>query len=529
MEQEPEDQYSCIAVAEVLSEMERYDDSNRVLLPLLSREDVEPEAIFGLGCNLAALNETDSAKKMLERYLQAEPEGEYIYDAYDLLDAIDDAEYRPGDFGELAPVLKEDMALDAAEEGRKALERENFPAAKEALERAIKLDPTLNYARNNLSLLHFCKKDYERALSEADTVLNADPNDTQALCNKAMVYCAMRDGANANAAADALCRTNTERTDELCRISLVLMELGRFADAYKIAERLLKKTPYDEDALHRYAICAYELKRYDKAYNAYDKLCRIDPTDTIAKYYKKLCYNAQKGQLPRGNIRRFAANYQVPFDETVRRINRINELMKLGAAELHSQWQNSNELELLIRWGFTLPDIAIRRALLTAAAAFGDKRSEGLLRDFLLMREQDDELKRNAIAALAAMGAKQPYYLYIMGHLVESRAELRINAANAAYRNALTMCLANMYEHCSEREAKTAVSLWDRYVGAQERLPRISRAQEVALAAAIEYTARTECGGKPSRADICNAYGVSTLRLDNALKKLLPITAQEEK
>ena len=116
MEQEPEDQYSRIAVAEVLSEMERYDDSNRVLLPLLSREDVEPEAIFGLGCNLAALNETDSAKKMLERYLQAEPEGEYIYDAYDLLDAIDDAEYRPGDFGELAPVLKEDMALDAAEE-----------------------------------------------------------------------------------------------------------------------------------------------------------------------------------------------------------------------------------------------------------------------------------------------------------------------------------------------------------------------------------------------------------------------------
>ena len=123
MEQEPEDQYSCIAVAEVLSEMERYDDSNRVLLPLLSREDVEPEAIFGLGCNLAALNETDSAKKMLERYLKVEPEGEYIYDAYDLLDAIDDAEYRPGDFGELAPVLKEDMALDAAEEGRKALER----------------------------------------------------------------------------------------------------------------------------------------------------------------------------------------------------------------------------------------------------------------------------------------------------------------------------------------------------------------------------------------------------------------------
>lgn len=161
-----------------------------------------------------------------------------------------------------------------------------------------------------------------------------------------------------------------------------------------------------------------------------------------------------------------------------------------------------------------------------AGAAYGGSRVRGQAQrraaeGFSADAEQDDELKRNAIAALAAMGAKQPYYLYIMGHLVESRAELRINAANAAYRNALTMCLANMYEHCSEREAKAAVSLWDRYVGAQERLPRISRAQEVALAAAIEYTARTECGGKPSRADICNAYGVSMLRLDNAAEKTI--------
>lgn len=529
MERDTDDQYSRIAVAEVLSEMERYEDSNRVLIPLLSRNDADAEVLFGLGCNLAALNETDSAKKMLERYVQTETDGEYVYDAYDLLDAIDDAEYMPGDFGEIAPISKEDMALAAAEEGRAALEQENYPAAKAALERAIKLDPTLNYARNNLSLLHFCKKDFARALSEADTVLKADPNDTQALCNKAMVYCTTRDMANANAAADALCRADTERTDELSRICLVLMELGRYGDAYEIAERLLKKTPYDEGALHRYAICAYELNRYDTAYKAYDKLCRIDPTDTIAKYYKKLCYNAEKGQLPRTNIRRFAANYQVPFDETVRRINRINELMKLSPEELQSHWRNSNELELLIRWGFTLPDIGIRKALLTAAAAFSDKRSEELLRDFLLMREQDEELKRLAIGALATMGAKQPYFLYIMNHLVESRAELRVNTANTAYRSVLTMCLAEMYERCTESEAKKAVSIWNGYVEAHENLPRISSAQEVALAAAIEYAARSECGGKPSRTEICSIYGISALRLDNALKKILPITAREEK
>ena len=528
MESDPDDQYSRIAVAEVLSEMERFDDSNRVLIPLLSLDAVDPEALFGLGCNLAALNETENAKKMLERYLQLEPDGEYAYDACDLLDAIDDANYTPGDFGELAPVLKQDMAIDAAEEGRRALEQGNFPVAREALERALKLDPSLAYARNNLSLLHFCRQDYERAIKEADTVLEKDPNDTQALCNKAMIYCATKDTENANIAADGLCRSDTERPDELCRICLVLMELSRFEDAYDFAKRLIKQTPYDEGALHRYAICAYELNKYDKAYAAYDKLCRIDPTDTIAKYYKKLCYGAKKGQKPKDDIRAFAANYQVPFDETVRRINRINEIMKLDEAELREQWHNSNELELLIHWGFTLPDEAIRRALLSVAASFGDKRSEELLRDFLLMREQDDDLKRRAVAALAAMGAKQPFYLYINDTLVESRAELKLNGANAAYRNALMLCLANMYEHCTSEEAKAAVSIWDKYVGAHERLPRISRAQETALAAAIEFSARTQCGGKPSRTDICNAYGVSPLRLNNALKKLKTTQDTEE-
>ena len=68
MEQEPEDQYSRIAVAEVLSEMERYDDSNRVLLPLLSREDVEPEEVSAkFEDGILTISVPKAAKKQLPK------------------------------------------------------------------------------------------------------------------------------------------------------------------------------------------------------------------------------------------------------------------------------------------------------------------------------------------------------------------------------------------------------------------------------------------------------------------------------
>ena len=138
----------------------------------------------------------------------------------------------------------------------------------------------------------------------------------------------------------------------------MLMELDRFEDAFGVAEKQLSVTPYDEGALHRYGVCAYETGRYDKAVRAYDKLCRIDPMDTIARYYRRICRAAQLNKPPerKGGIKPMAMNYQVPLDEMVNRINRLNELVLLPHEELTKLWQSSDELESLVRWGFTLPD-----------------------------------------------------------------------------------------------------------------------------------------------------------------------------
>lgn len=514
-----------LAMAEVLTEMERFDESNRILFALARREEHDPECYFGMGCNFMGLNDLLHAKDALERYADLEPEGTFIYDAYDMLDAIDEAEfYRAGpDSGALVAVNKKDDAYDAAEEGRELLEQELYDKAEEKLRHALHLDPELDWARNNLTLVHFCRREYKRASNEAKTVLERDPKNLQALCNLTMIQQAMRDKTAANRTADALARIGSDDPDDLNRMSLVLMDLGRFEEALPLMQKLVRKYPYDEGSLHRLAMCAFESDRYAEAVRCYDTLLKINSADLIARYYRGLCRAAQaSGGASNAAKRKYMLNYQVPFDEMLARINRLNEIVAQSQPELQESWENGNELRHLIEWGFTLPDRGIKRALLALVSTFADARGEEVLRDYILRREQPDELKHEALAYLTRQSAQEPYIAYLGGVLVQSRVSSALNAGvSKPYRDALVLCLSTMRGRRSEQIAGRAVALWEKFIsGTQGSLPRLTRAQAAAMAAALEYLACREVGEKTAKTDICARYGVSALRLKNALTRL---------
>lgn len=48
---DPADLDSCLALAELLSQMQRFEESNRLLLIDMSMNDPDPESYFGLACN----------------------------------------------------------------------------------------------------------------------------------------------------------------------------------------------------------------------------------------------------------------------------------------------------------------------------------------------------------------------------------------------------------------------------------------------------------------------------------------------
>lgn len=94
---DPENREIRIAMAQVLTEMNRFEESNRILFALTrggADAEADPECYFGMGCNFVGLYDYGHARDSFERYLELEPDGAFLYDAYDMLDALDDASLR---------------------------------------------------------------------------------------------------------------------------------------------------------------------------------------------------------------------------------------------------------------------------------------------------------------------------------------------------------------------------------------------------------------------------------------------------
>lgn len=512
-----------LAIAELLTQMERYEESNRILLLLADKDDFMAESHFGIGCNLIGLNDYDGARESLERYIEMEPEGEFAYDAFDMLDALDEYDFVQLDDFSFQPVAQEspDKALVLAYEAREELEAERYDSAIALCKEALVIDPKHSYARNNLALAYYCKRETKKAIIEAERVLAYDKNNLQTLCNLAIFHHGVGDDTRANMVADSLIGRESKDPEELNRIALVLTDLERFEEAYVYTQKLASQFPYDVGALHRNAVCAYETGRYQRAKNSYDRLLKIDEQDSIARYYRGQCRAAMAGASKR---RKFMIHYQVPYDEMLVRISRLNELMSLTQEQLNSQWSEGGEVYSLVEWGFTLPDVNIKRTLLALVAGFGDERAEYLMRDLVLQREQPDLLKRETFLRLAQIGAVPPYIGYIDGRLRENKVTL--NAIDAGdvpmqYHDVLMLCAENIHETRNEEIMLEATGIWVEYIESlDKKYPRMSAQQVVAMAAALEYCACKNVGEKAVRTEICAKYGVSAQRFKNAMEKL---------
>lgn len=520
---EPDNEDIALAIAELLTEMDRYEESNRILMVLSGMSEETPsECYFGMGCNFFAMRDFRHARDSLNSYLDIDPEGEFALDAADMLDDVYDAAELEKSFCDLKQRHDDSQkALAEAERGRRQFEKDEFGLAIKSLNNALELNPQMHWARNQLSLAYFARHEYKQGIEEAEQVLACDGTNVDALCNLSMLKAISGDTPGASDAADRLIKLNATDPNDLARITMVLMELKRFPEAYPYAQELIRFFPYDAQTLHRCAVCAMEVKEYKKAAAIYDKLLRLDPADTIARYYRGVMRLALAG----GEVRAPQQyEYQVPFEEMLTRVNKLNEFLKRPKDEIAALFLEGDALSSLITWGFTLHDVSIKRAMLALTATFSNAKAERIIRDFALRRDQPDELKREAFTHLKLMNAREPYYGYVRGELVESRFTRSKDSGSPiikkAYMEVADIAASNMFTR-SEECQQAARDIWSKYIETvRDSSPALTKSQTMAMAAALDFLACRETGTDTSRTEICRQYGVSAVRLDNALKKI---------
>lgn len=521
-ERAPQDPEIAVALAEILSQMQRFEESNRILFRLMSDlPDAPPECHFGLACNYFGLQDYDSAADSLEDYLEADPDGMFAADAEDFLDLIDDDEAMFETTGLRTDDDYEDNAV--CHFVRSLLASGEVGYAVEELEHRIGQAPESIKVREQLCIAYFIANRRDEAKKIANELLDDDPENV--LANSTLALAEIEEGNRiaANARLDKMLKLQALEPEELHSIAVLQLDLERYADAEKTLAQLLYIMPYDENVLHKSGYARFMQGDAEGAKAYYQKLLRIDPHDTVAKYYLNQCKHAD-GTVKHASSK-WIIPYQVPFGEAFRRLNHLNRMLALPHDELYRAWSEDSAFRDQLVWAMTLSDLRVKKSMLSLVFTFGDHLAEHILRDFAMRTDQPDELKRAVLGMLKHLDAKEPYMAYLNGRWIKGRVSLLELGYKmpAAYEGIMQLLMQYMLGNCREECATEATNIFKRYVESlNQKFPRLSAAQEISFAAALEYLGRRSCGETVTEDEISEVYRVTKPRLRNALVKLAP-------
>ena len=527
-ERAPEDPEISIALAEILSQMQRFEQSN-IILHLLNAalDETPPECHFGLACNYFGLQDYDSAADSLEDYLEAEPDGIFAADAEDFLDLIEDDDAMFEATGLKTDDDYEDNAV--CRFARSLLASGDIQYAVQELEHRIGQKPDSVKVREQLAIAYFCASRMDDAKKVAKKLLGEMPDNVIANSTLALMDIESGDRASAQRRLSALPDIRMLEAEELHSVAVLQLDLEQYEEAEKTLAILLQMLPYDENVLHKTGYARFLRGDAEGAKACYQKLLRIDPHDTVAKYYLNQCKHAESSQ--KAVSTRWIIPYQVPFSEAFRRLNHINRQLAQPHEELYHDWMEDTGFRDMLVWATTLSDMRVKKSMLSLIFTFGDKRSERILREFLLRTDQPDELKRAVFGMLKHLGAKEPYQAYLNGRWISGRVNLLDldYKMPPPYESVMQLLMQYMLGNCREECATEAANIFRRYVESLNRkFPRISAAQEISFAAALEYLGRKSCGETVTQEEIGEIYRVTKPRLRNAILKLQPFAGEPE-
>lgn len=519
---EPKDLDTRLAAAEVLTDMARFNDSNKLVIPYMHlSESFKREAYCIIGFNLLGLNETEGARSCFNRFFDMTDEvserTDAILDALDYIDSLDGDEPLLQDAKELERNKTWDAANDAFDRGDFEGSRcELLKLAKECPE-----DTRVLYELALSCLLSFKRKEGEQYV---DRLLELDENNWPGWSLKLMF---VKSGNN-EIELKKICRKlescDSTLPEELFRVNGALLEAGCDELALRFARRLVKLLPYDTLANHRLAVSLAKLGQYKKAADVYAKLLKIDRDDFVAKHYMKLCLDLI-GAPESPSVKEFSMlQYQLPFDKVIDKVKELLSGNGITPEGINARWREDPDLRSTVRWTFSMHEFNINYAMVNLLKVVEDESAELALRECIADIDAGRPLVNEALGMLKRRGAAEPYFAMLDGNLIEGRVnlvDLSSSAIPMRYREILARFNVRTEDLYPREVLNAAAGVAERYLAnLMGRFPRISERQSEALSAAVEVLACEQCGVQ-CRDDITERYNTTPRRITNAVEKIV--------
>ncbi|WP_052036626.1 tetratricopeptide repeat protein [Tumebacillus flagellatus] len=502
-ELEPDNPVNHCNLAGILSELGEFEQSNQILLKILS--DIDPdmvECFFYMANNYANLGQYDLAEEYAARYLDAEPQGEFASDAEEMLQIL------VQEFGG-GKVLHERAERKEAEQrdhdtARQLLEEGKFMEASEYLEQAIAEHPDNTAPRNNLSLAYYYLGELEKAIDVAIEVLELDQSNVHALCNLAVFYQHLGKKEALQDILECLRKLYPLYFDHTYKLATTMGILGEHSAAYRLFRQLLRWSDrQDPQLLHCVAAAAANLGFYQKAERIWEEIKNLDEDPKVADFFLARVHDAERtGRLAQP----ISYQYHIPFQEQFKQMKVQLQSGQLGA------WHTDPMVRSSLFWALRHGDGETKRQVIQAFALIADKEVEHALREFVKNPAESDQLKRHALYVLRHMGAEGPFHVHLEQeeHLwrVQSMPQDDLLTLRPEWQEVLDTAVSQMSSVYGDEACLLARDVWTQFLHRTFTAPpRIGKTQ--AWSAALEYTVLRRQGIKATYTEVAARYGVT--------------------
>lgn len=527
---DPHDLDTRLAAAEVLTDMMRFNDSNKLLIPYMHLdEDFKREAYCVIGFNLLGLNELSGARNSFNRFFDLTDEVSERTDA--ILDALDYIDSLDGEAPFLRAADEKELSEKSAR-ANEAFDKGDFEGSASILRELVVKYPEDKGVLYDLALSCLCCFRSDESEVYVDRLLALDENNWPAWSLKLVYAKSKKNELEVKKICKRLEKCDSELPEELFRVNGSLLEADCPELALRFAEKLVRLLPYDQLANHRLAISLAKLGLFSKAAEVYRGLLRIDRNDFIAEHYRALCVRMDK-EPKEYNSREFTMlQYQLPFDKVIDIVKELLSGNMFTEGNLKARWESDEKLRRIVRWTFSLHEFNINYAMLNLLRSVGSESAELLIRETIADIDSGRTLINEGMGILKKIDAAEPYFAMLDGNLIEGRVNLvdlskfRIPKNYADIFPRFRDSAKNLY---SGEVVSSGGMIFERFLAnVNGRYDRIGAEQSAALSAALEYLACDQCG-VVVRDDVFERYGVTRRRLLNAIDRIVSalLTAQD--
>lgn len=523
LERSPHDYDTRLAAAEILTDMSRFNDSNKLLIPYM-HEDEEfcKDAYCIVGFNMLGMGEYDGARGCFERFFELTDEVSERTDAIlDALDYIESLELEQPVLKDAANVEYESRILEAT----KAFENDDFTRSESILKSLSAEYPQNTDILYRLALSCLCQNKIRECDEYISELIRMDENNWSALGMKLMCAKALNNELEMSRLSKKLEDCSSMVPEDLLRVNGALIEVGCLEGALKAALKLRKLLPYDTLSNHRLAVCYMGLKQFSKAADIYGFLLRIDRNDRIARFYHSYCIEAAVKPGRETFLIPSIVQYQLPFDVIMDDVKKLLDINRIGGAEqIAEKWENDDDFSAIVRWAFSLNEFNITHAMFAVLQLVSDSKAEHIVREVLSDIDIRDSVINEGLGTLKRMGAHEPFFAITGGRLLEGKVnivDLSELHVPKSYRDIFIRIHKQANDLLNEEVMSVASSLAERFIMCSlGSFKPLSKEQSEALSAAIEFLACERCN-VIVRDDLLERYGVTEKRLSNAIDRII--------